>query len=91
MRACELAVSMAVRRIPPTLRSLELKRSNSSSSTPPPHLQALLKECTLEDVWRLKCAEGVMPVSAPDWAVLPSSMCRENGRELYVSATFANR
>lgn len=60
----DCAVSLAVRRIPPTLRSLELKRSGTSSGVPPPHLQALLTECALEDVWRLKCAEGLIPVSS---------------------------
>lgn len=49
--------------MPPTLRSLELRRSGTSSGAPPPHLRALLAECALEDVRRLKCAEHTIPVS----------------------------
>jgi hypothetical protein len=56
-------VTLAVRRVPPTLRSLELRRSGTSSGAPPPHLRALLAECALEDVRRLKCAEHTIPVS----------------------------
>lgn len=65
-------VSLVVRRIPPTLRSLELKRGGGNSGTAAPHLLALLTECALEDVWRLKCAEGLIPVSAADLAHLTS-------------------
>lgn len=56
-------VSLSVRRIPPKLRSLELRRGGANSGTAAPHLLALLRECALEDVWRLKCAEGLIPVS----------------------------
>ena len=59
-------MSLAVRRVPPTLRSLELRRSGTSSGAPPPHLQTLLAECALEDVWRLKCAEFTIPVRTRD-------------------------
>ena len=57
------SVTLALRRVPPTLRSLELRRSGTSSGAPPPHLRALLAECALEDVRRLKCAEHTIPVS----------------------------
>jgi hypothetical protein len=60
---CFPPVTLGVRRVPPTLRSLELRRSGTSSGAPPPHLRALLAECALEDVRRLKCAEHTIPVS----------------------------
>ena len=55
-------MSLTVRHIPPTLRSLELRGSANSSGDPSKNLGRLLAECDLEDVQRLKCAEGLAPI-----------------------------
>eukprot|EP00884_Botryococcus_braunii_P003060 jgi/Botrbrau1/12755/Bobra.67_1s0114.1 len=60
-----VTVTLGVTPLPPVLRHVSFSRHGASGNPSSTLLATLMGECELEELWRLRCSEGLVPVWEP--------------------------